>query len=1525
MSAAGETTSFGVRTEGHLLPASFLSRVAAAAEGSGESLEGVTAGHYHLVGRETLTEAANRSWTRLQNAWKDYRRKLAVLPADDPATTATREKWLLPLFQELGYGRLQTSAADAFAAGGDSYPVSHGWGHVPIHLLGSRVALETRTAGVAGAARKSPHSLVQELLNRSPDHLWAFLSNGERLRILRDNRSLTRQAFVEFDLESMMEGEIFSDFFFLYLLCHQSRVEGETPEECWLEKWSQLAHELGTRALEDLRKGVRRAIETLGEGFLKHPANGNLRRRLEAGELGGQEYYRQLLRLVYRLIFLFAAEDRDLLLLPEAPEAAKELYREHYSTRRLRRLASRTRGGPHPDLWRAFRLVASKLADPAGCPELGLPALGSHLWEPEQTEDLNGCELSNRSLLGAVWELSTKEGEGRMRQPVDYKNMGPEELGSVYEALLELQPEMNLDARSFGLAVVAGHERKTTGSYYTPTSLINALLDSALDPVLDEAAASAEPERALLELKVCDPACGSGHFLIAAAHRIAKRLASIRTGEEEPAPDDLQHALRDVISRCIYGVDVNPMALELCKVNLWLEALEPGRPLAFLDHHLQCGNSLLGATPRLMQEGIPTEAFMTTLELDDHDTVLRYRGINRRERKDREEGQIALPLDPIDRLGDLGTELIAMADLDNDSLEDLHEKERRYREILDSTDYRFSRLWADAWCAAFVWRKTGEPGTPQPITDAVFRRMERQPHSVGPAMEAEIRRLAEKYQFFHWQIAFPEVFRVSGANGVPENEETGWSGGFDVVLGNPPWEKVKLQEKEWFSGRDDEIAEAPNKAARHKLIDELVDEDSKTYPERRFDPDLYRSWMEARRESEGWSHFLRNSGRYPLTGRGDINTYQVFAGLKVAILSANGQVGTILPSGIATDSTTQYFFQQIIASKSLVSLFHFENEENLFPNVHHSFRFCLLTISGAQRKSTEASFVSYARSISDLSKKDRLYRLTPEELARINPNTRTLPLFKKQRDALITKEVHQRVPIAIKDATEDQKEGDNPWQFDLITMFHMSNDSNLFRRSSELEKAGYSLQGVQYHKGSKTYLPLFEAKMIHHFDHRFGTYEGQSLSQSNQGKLPEPDEIHHRDPTFFNIPRYWIPKVNVEENLKTPEWDQNWFLAWRDICRSSDQRTLISSILPYAGVGDTLLLMLPGDIVGRHAISAMLSSFIVDFIARQKVGGTHIRYHTFKQLPLLPPQEFIRTGRYHQEETLWNWIQPRILELIYTAWDLEPFARDCGYEGPPFRWDDDRRFLLRCELDAAFFHLYDIERDDVDYVMETFPIVKRKDVKAHGDYRTKQVLLRIYDRMQEAIDTGEPYQTLLDPPPGDFRVTHPSDATSEMATLADGAWHRPRADTVAEQLAVLAAVLKTSLGPRPIRQVRLATLLATSPELLGPSLTPEEAAHWQRLIGPESEEATASDLQVRLQEDRAWGTVVKQLRGTGALIEDLDAQTWAPGEKLREIPTSGWPAGRVRVVMEILRRREAEDVVKTLPQTARAWIDAKAA
>ena len=699
-----------IRSEGGLLPPDLLSRVL----DPKEKLAGARPEDYGLLKGERLNEVITQSWTRMRKYWAEFRGAAAKLPEGEPGTGLTNDKWNLPLLRELGFGLLPTTAGPEI--GGRTYAVNRFFGPVPIHFIGCGLSLDRRAAGVRGAATVNPHGLVQELLNRSDAYLWAIVTNGLCLRLLRDNQALSRQSFLEFDIEAMFDGEVYSDFVLLWLMVHATRFaprDAERPESCWLEQWAKLAEEQGTRALGDLRQGVERALQILGEGFTGHPKNMALRDLLRSGQVSLTDFHCQLQRIVYRLIFLFVAEDRTLdglsLLHPrddsDTARLARERYTIHYSTARLRDMAARIKGSRHGDLWQQFQLLVMALsgndAFAAAREQLALPALGSFLWDPDFTAALKDAELTNHDFLEALRNLAFTR-QGNALRPVDYKNLGAEELGGVYESLLDLTPQISADGARFTFAEFAGSERKTSGSYYTHDLLVQCLLDSALDPVVEEAIkgkTGAEAEEAILALKVCDSAVGSGHFLVGAGHRLARHLARVRAlaqGDSEPSPLLYQHALRDVIGRCLYGVDINPMAAELCRVSLWLESLEPGKPLSFLDHHIRVGNSLIGATPDLIAAGLPDATF-TPIEGDDKKVCTALKKRNKQEREGGQRDMLHLMVaEPQEEYNLIGKSTRSIENAPDDTLDEIERKADQFRKLVVSPEYQHAQQVADA-------------------------------------------------------------------------------------------------------------------------------------------------------------------------------------------------------------------------------------------------------------------------------------------------------------------------------------------------------------------------------------------------------------------------------------------------------------------------------------------------------------------------------------------------------------------------------------------------------------------------------------------------------------------------------------------------------------------------------------------------------------------------------------------------------------------------------------------------------------
>ena len=595
------------------------------------------------------------------------------------------------------------------------------------------------------------------------------------------------------------------------------------------------------------------------------------------------------------------------------------------------------------------------------------------------------------------------------------------------------------------------------------------------------------------------------------------------------------------------------------------------------------------------------------LEGDDRKLT---RSLKRRNR-DEIAGQRRLPFEPRSETGSLEDAMRAVEQTSDTDAVALGEKQRKWKALLASEVYEHEKLVADVWCAAFLWPKV-EPGSvveaaPTTGTWLALRDREVLP---SPVLVETMGRIAEEFGPFHWELAFPQVFA---------------RGGFDVVLGNPPWERVKLQEREFFAKREPSIATARNAAERKKLIAALPSTN----------PMLWKEWTSAMRVAQGQSHFVRQSGRYPLCGKGDVNTYALFADHNLSVLARRGRAGFIVPSGIVTDDTTKGYFQALLDRSTLASVHHFENESLVFKGLDHRYRFVLLTIG----ESRQADLVFYARRAVDLDDPRRHFALTPADFAALNPNTRTCPTFRSQRDASINLAMYRRAGVLWREGDPDG----NPWGLRFLRMFDMASDSGFFRMRAELASAGWRLEADRFEKDEKVVLPLYEAKMLHQFDHRFGTYEGQSEAQANQRKLPELDHLAHADPGRVTLPRYWVPEDEVAARLDAI-WERHWMIGWRDITRATDIRTVIACIIPRSAVNDKFLLVMPS----RHAqlvagLYANLSSIPFDYCARQKVGGVSLKYFTMRQLPGLPPGAYAMPAPWVPSIRIRDWLLPRVL------------------------------------------------------------------------------------------------------------------------------------------------------------------------------------------------------------------------------------------------------------------------------------------
>ncbi len=886
------STLAGVQFEGNLLAADITAELLAG------SIKGQGSEDFGLAKSDKLEDEIAIAWGDAKAYWASFQRQLNRLDAEDTATSITREMVVL-LLKSLGYTPIYTAKAEVVE--GQTYAISHraesGENKPPIHIIGCRLDIDKRPP--SGTPRLSAHSLVQEYLNKT-EHLWAIATNGFRWRLLRDSSIMTRLTYIEFDLEQILNGENFAEFGLFYRLFHRSRLpQGiDDADKCLLEYYHQESVQQGGRVRDRLRDGVENALKQLGNGFIQHSENEHLRQKVRscawAPALSEHalkrnyelEYYRQLLRLIYRLLFLMVAESRNLLLIGEDPEKAR-IYLEYYSIERLRELAERPRWRREgfQDIWQGLRVTFKLFDENWRGNILGLSPLNGDLFGSNTLTDLDDCGIDNYDLLVAISYLSLYQDKGQIRR-VNYAALDVEELGSVYESLLDFHPQVKANQGIYEFNLVFGSDRKTTGSYYTPPQLVKQLIKTALEPVIEEKVRSCalapalsehalkrNYEQALLSLKIVDPACGSGHFLLAAARRIGKELAKIRTGEAQPAAEPLRQAIRDVIQNCIYGVDLNPLAVDLCKVALWIEGFCSGKPLNFLDQRIKCGNSLVGVLDLdCLYEGIPDEAFKA-LTGDDKKLSTDLKKRNKKERGTDLQGQLSISTS---NLNSNRTEYLEnsrkLGEIPETTPKEVREKEEKYKQTRKNEGWWKDYSACNLWTTAFFISLKKENLELLPSTKALAEVL--RGDLTNKKLIDAANKLAEEKYFFHWCLEFPEVFEA---------------GGFDCVLGNPPWERIKLQEKEFFAARSVDIANAQNKSVREKLIKELPKQN----------PALAQAFEDAKHDAEAQSKFIREGVRFPLTAVGDINTYAVFAETTRSLISVDGRVGIIVPTGIA--------------------------------------------------------------------------------------------------------------------------------------------------------------------------------------------------------------------------------------------------------------------------------------------------------------------------------------------------------------------------------------------------------------------------------------------------------------------------------------------------------------------------------------------------------------------------------------------------------------------------------------------------
>ena len=992
---------------------------------------------------------------------------------------------------------------------------------------------------------------------------------------------------------------------------------------------------------------------------------------------------------LYRLLFLLYAEDRNLLPVNESR------YDDYGLRKRVRDdIARRMTDGDvfssaathyYDRLMTLFRLVDQ------GDPSIGLPPYNGGLFGSAAAPLLEQARLPDAAVAPILYDLShAREHGGSGRRFVNYRDMSVQQLGSIYERLLEREPVRGSDGKI--LIRPNPYARKDSGSFFTPQELVDLIVDRTLKPLAEERLKAFEtksaelksdrrpkaqsktellkldPAEAVLNLKVLDPAMGSGHFLVTAVDFLSDTIADLieyvpvvpewldgdyvsplvnrvatirreilqRAKESNWVLDEAQltdQAIirRMVLKRCIYGVDKNPLTVELAKVSLWLHSFTVGAPLSFLDHHLRCGDSLIG---------------LRVLEASDY--LRETAGLFLSSAIAGAEAA-AKGMQHIEELSDAD---IGEVRESTKLFEGVDEMTAELRRLLD---FLCSFRWLTAGMKkkermAFETTQLIEPIGRVP--DQAYKLLANGPKAVNvatpgegeahlPGFEALWDRassIAGRENFLHWEAAFPGVWR-HWQNIHPE-------GGFDAVIGNPPWDRIKLQEVEWFASRSPELALAPTAAARRAGIQKLRDQGVPLAAE--FDA--------AKERADRLGHLVRGFDHYPLLGGGDVNLYSLFVERAMGLIKPDGLVGLLTPSGIYADKTAARFFKTVSTNGRVGGLFDFENKKIFFKDIHASFKFCALIFGGEKRRFDETRCAFFLHDTKAVNDPDRCFPLAPEDFTRVNPNTGTAPVFRTRRDAGITRRIYERHPVLVDRSGGEERYS---WPVRYVRMFDMTNDSRLFRTAAQLDAEGcYPVQGNRWKRGEELYLPLYQGRMIHQFDHRANSVRLNPESTHNPYLSAEVTEAQHADPGFLPQTQYWVTARNVEEIL--PQ-SRSYALGFRDIARPTDVRTVIASIVPWAGYGNTVPLLVIADTLATVFLTANLNAMCVDFVARQKAQGTHLNWYIVEQLPVIPATAY---DRCFGVTTAHDLVRDHVLRLTYTAHDMAPFARDLDFHGP---------------------------------------------------------------------------------------------------------------------------------------------------------------------------------------------------------------------------------------------------------------------
>ena len=1338
-----------------------------------------------------VSAAIDYVWSSLRNDWSFYKERAnnERLVNKDPYGTRRARDLMERLLQSLGYS-LDRQATNIEVAG-TGYDITYtcqSLGKMPFIVIGENISadgsidtldkcsLDYRAKG--GMRKKSAHATMLEYLNAT-ENVYGIISNGQILRLIRNSGQLVKLTYIEFDLRRMLEEDKYTEFCLMFRLLHASRFQAKGDEPCVMERWFNMSIESGNRIRNGLSLAVQKTMETIGNAVLTSEGKGNeaLRNAFTEGTMDADKLNKELIHFIYRLLFLFIIEERGLVYqIPDSPDAPdykqlcewQDIYKKFYAASRLRHLSELAylKQRQYFDLWQGL-MDTFHLFEPDTFGErLGINPLGGVLFGRETLHWLKQCQVSNHDVLTAFSALNEFTDERQQRVKINYSSLDVEEFGSVYEGILEMRPfvQPGVSAADWQFGFVGGLDRQSTSSYYTRPDLVQNLIKTTLEPVIKEKishlSTTEEKVKALLNMKVCDAASGSGHIVLAMARTIAWYICTLRTGEDNPASLDYRQALREVISRCVYAVDYNPDAVELCKVVLWIEGYCAGKPLSFLDHHIRCGNSVLGVSAlQMLIDGVPDKA----LTAEDKDTLKALKKMNQEAIKavngDSGNEQL-LGLENSFGVENITTAQIGLADnirfinhLPEDTLEEEIIKQERWKELMDSARVDCLRRACDIYTYAFyntvkheeiIKEKEDVNGKWQlepevPYTKTVIRALQEidameclekgKPLptyylQLSADFKTEVKRMADEQRFFHWCVEFPEVFAANK--------------GFDVMCGNPPWDKLQMEEEKWFAGKNNDIVKAANQADRKKKISQLEAED----------PILYQEFQKACNAIASQSNFVKNSGRFPLTAVGKLELSSLFAELCLSF--TKDAWGLVLPTGIAVNDSNKYFFSKLIDENRLISLYDFENREKLF-DIDSRFKFCLITAGKAQAEPRTVSGGFYLTRIDHLLDPRRIYTLRTDDFARFNPNTKLCPIFRTAKDANLTAKIYRKAPILINDETKE-----NIWGIRFMMMFNMASASSVFRTRKQLDELGGQLQRDSYIVENDVYVPLYEGKMFWLYNHHYASFPNEYEVEKRPSSINSTPYSILADSCSSIAPWYWVNKSLVDSRLIDGDkegnvrwkWEHSYYIAFRDVARAADARTCIASLMPSGiAAGDKAPLVFTSrSLIPSACFAAMLSSLVFDYVARQKVGGSSMALFIMKQQPTLTPDQIPSAMQWQ--------IVKRVAELCYFNHDMDGWASELWEEmseeqrselpqlgaQQPWIYNPERRAILQAELDAIFAHLYGLNTEDLRYILdpedvcgkgcinETFRVLKDNEIRQYGEYRTKRLVLEAWNK-----------------------------------------------------------------------------------------------------------------------------------------------------------------------------------------------------